>query len=612
MDILDSAPSLPDWNQQTQDALLATRTPGMGEFLGGSVREGWWNTTLGTAQAVVGVGQAEHQDGTRIPQDQWRYSPYWREGIAWDEGMTVGRARAQAETFDENRYRRSMMEARDAGFFETVLSFGGMLLGAIPDPVNFVPIAGPASRGLRAAGTAADGATGSRAALAAAAVLERPGVAGSALRGAVDAVGGNAAAAPVVYGVQAQFGDEVTFQRVVTDLALGAVIGTGFGTAAGLLSRTGGVVRPGEMAAVRTLDAAAQDVARTGEVQTAAPAMATRLMEETVLRSAPPEVRAVMPEGATLADLPLRPDGAPLTRAEFDARVARAAARFSTEAEARAFISEFPTRASDADMAVVARYAEARTAREASALFENAETRAALDRVAQASPAPRDFYAYRGGDVDAEARIGRGGLYTPVSLSRRWAETHAGAAGVTNIDRILIREGTPLIPVKAGDGNEFELLIPPGQPVERLGSRTFEDGTYRQANGRLDDVGNEWVRTELAVGGRSDAAFAWYREAVAAKQQIDRLSTLPPTQQPGAQAAAAPRPAGDGETTRAMDSADTDMGDLPQQIEALRAEGRLSPGDDATIKAATETAKDLEGAAKGLEEAAACIARRLA
>ncbi len=49
-----------------------------------------------------------------------------------------------------------------------------------------------------------------------------------------------------------------------------------------------------------------------------------------------------------------------------------------------------------------------------------------------------------------------------------------------------------------------------------------------------------------------------------------------------------------------------------RQIEAMRAEGRISPADDAILRAGAEQADELDAMADGLEEAGACLLRNLA
>ncbi|CAB4127162.1 hypothetical protein UFOVP78_56 [uncultured Caudovirales phage] len=319
MDLLDVAPTLPGYTAETEAAIIAGRRPTMGEYLGASVREGYWNTTTGALSAYGEAEQAGKQ-GEALTREAWRASPQYREGLSYDERMTTERAVAMARTFDDNRYRRAVLGARDAGALETALGFGGQLLGSVPDPVNFLPFAGSASRGMRigAASLEAD-ALLARGLNRAATAMEAPGVTGGLFRGAFEGAAGNLAAAPAVYSAQAYFGDEVTFDRVVADIAMGALVGGGFGAAGGLLGRVGSRLNPDAVAAVRVLDAAAADLAAGRRVEVP-PDLAVSAVNDAIIRSAPPEaapfIRTDDAGRQTLGDLPTRPDGAPLSREE--------------------------------------------------------------------------------------------------------------------------------------------------------------------------------------------------------------------------------------------------------------------------------------------------------
>lgn len=541
-DFLDLAPTLPRYDRETEDALLLGRRPGLGEFLGANVGEGWWGTTPGVLGAAGSAMAEGERDPRPIAREEWPTHPLYREGVAWDERMTEGRARAIATVNDENRYRRALMQARDASTFETVLGFGGMLVGSIPDPVNFVPIAGPLSRLARTGAAAAEAGVAARMLTATARTLDRPGVAGSALRGSVDALGGTIAAAPLVYGIQEQFGDEITFNGVLADLAIGALIGAGFGAVGGLIGRA----REGmdQRAAVRVLDAIARDVA-AGRPPEVPGQMAAEAVESAIIRAAPLDALALLPPGGgRLADLPTRSDGAPLTREEFDARLDKllpdaADARTVAEARARALqdtLDETPTDdlaapriAAEADRAVVA--------------VEDAPAGEA-----------------RGGDVEQ-------------SVAAREARARALQDALDN--------------------------TAPDDP----------------AAPRLAEAADRAVAEVEAA--RADA-YRWYAEAVAARVHVARLASTPRAPDMADAANDSRAPAGETRQNSAEPGATRDGGADPEttaaldQIQALRAEGRLGAADDAVLRAGDDAAAELDAVANGLEGAAACMLRNVA
>lgn len=567
---IDLAPSLPRFDADATDALLARRQPALGEYLGGTVGEGWWNSLPGVVGAA-GRAAAEGEGTAPIDRDAWRYHPLWREGIAWDERMTEGRAAAMARTHDENRYRRALMAAREPGAFESVLGFGGMLVGSIPDPVNFIPLAGPLGRLLRGAEAAAEVGLAARLAGGAARALEAPGVGAAALRGGVEGLAGNALAAPVVYGVQAQFGDEITFDGVVLDLALGALVGAGFGAAGGLAS---GALDG--RAAVRLLDAAARDVA-AGRAPDVPGALARRVAEDAVVRTAPDGVRWMLaPDDAPLAGLPTRPDGAALTREEFGSVLAQ---RDRVEEAAAA-----------AD-AAVAEAGKART----------------LLREVMANGGLRD----EGGEL----------------MQMLGGTTRTRPGLINNQPRARTPDGTAWMGGRSLDEaaqSAREAGFFPERDVGEITPRDMLDALDAELRGReyrtADGAGarpfpesGERIRGEHAQ--RVDEAFAWYREAAEVQR---RLAAMPASVREAVSERAAimefeggmSREEATARAGRDLEgSADPELAAALRDIEALRAEGRFGPGDEAIIRAGDEAAAELASVAKGLEGAAACILR---
>jgi len=568
---LDPAPSLPRYSPEAEDALLRGRRPGLGEFLGASVAEGWWNTTGATGGAAARATAEGARDDRPIPREEWRSSPYFRERVEWDERMTEGRARAIARVYDENRYRRALMQARDASIFETVLGFGGQLVGNIPDPVNFIPIVGPLGRLARTGEAALEAGLGARMLAGTARLAERPGVPAAALRGSVDALGGNILASPLVYGVQAEFGDEITAGGILMDLAIGALIGAGFGTVGGLVQRARSAAD--QRAAARLLDAAARDVA-AGRAPDLPSAMFRQTVEDAVVRSAP-ERAAWMVAGADapLAGLPVRPDGAPLTREEFG--------RVLMDREG--------------------------TTPETLAAAEKAADRAAAE-AAKADTLVR-WLIRKGGVRDdggelmqmlgGTARTRPGLVNNRAGMSPDDAVRAAREAGF--FDDIEARPDAPdtLTPNDLFDGIDAELR---GAGARRPGSHGVEAMADRNAGERM----------RQRRQAEEDEAYRWYAEAVAVQRQLSRLPEG--VRDDIAERAAIMEAEGGMSREEATARAGREVDDPELQaalrdIEQLRAEGRLTAGDEAILRAGDEEAAQLNAAARGLEEAAVCSLR---
>lgn len=108
-----------------------------------------------------------------------------------------------------------------------------------------------------------------------------------------------------------------------------------------------------------------------------------------------------------------------------------------------------------------------------------------------------------------------------------------------------------------------------------------------------------------------DEAYGWYREALAARQHMDRMAAAPAERE--STTPETPNPANDQGLSRGEARETADFGSTPEsrQIEALRNEGRISPADDAILRAGAEQADELNAVADGLEEAGACLLRNL-
>jgi hypothetical protein len=216
----------------------------LGEFLGASMQEGWWQTLAGQANAMA-RRQAAQDAATLagqqpLDEESWKASPHFREGLSFRPGVNEAGARVEAEIFDENRTRQALMTGRP-GLGNTLLGFAAGIVGGIPTPENFIPIAGPA---LAAARSARFGLTLARAGAAVEAAraggLAARAAAGFGLGGLEGAVG-SLAVMPLTIPSRESFGGDVTFADIMLDLAFGAAAGGVVGGAVGAaFGRPGG------------------------------------------------------------------------------------------------------------------------------------------------------------------------------------------------------------------------------------------------------------------------------------------------------------------------------------------------------------------------------------
>lgn len=212
--------------------------PGFGEYLGAAVGEGFWSTSTGqmAARAPLDLDTAEGRgelrglfrrqlgvggnapiagvDDVFMSEEQWRSADTYREGLQYHGGITARVARSMADTFDDNQYRRWILDAGGGGFWRGVLGFGASVVGGAPAMENFIPFVGPATR---------------------MAMIGRFGrIGGRMIVEAGESAAGTALAAPFVLEGRRRFGDDVGFADGVLDVAMGAAFGAAFGGVKGV------------------------------------------------------------------------------------------------------------------------------------------------------------------------------------------------------------------------------------------------------------------------------------------------------------------------------------------------------------------------------------------
>lgn len=163
------------------------------------------------------------RDVGALDEQQFKSSPYFRDGVKWDAGMTEDRAAALAEAYDVKRVREYFATKRP------ITSFIGNLAGQAVDPINYIPIAGPA---VKAANAARFGR-----------------VAGSAATGALDAAANTAIASGLTFDARKSMGDDITWQSTISDIAMAAMIGSAFGSIGGVVEAR----RAGKLATAQKL-----------------------------------------------------------------------------------------------------------------------------------------------------------------------------------------------------------------------------------------------------------------------------------------------------------------------------------------------------------------------
>jgi hypothetical protein len=155
--------------------------------------------------------EARRADMGALDADAYKASAWFRDDVPWDAGMTEARAAALATMYDAKRVREFYAQKRP------ISAFFGNLAGQAVDPINYIPIAGPAVK---------------------AAALARFGkVGGVAAASSLDAAANTAVFGIGTAGERAKFGDDVSWETTVSQIATAALIGGAFGTIVGAVGR---------------------------------------------------------------------------------------------------------------------------------------------------------------------------------------------------------------------------------------------------------------------------------------------------------------------------------------------------------------------------------------
>jgi hypothetical protein len=226
-------PSFSTFGEAEWQQSAATRATGFGEYLGAKLGQSWHDYT-GAGRALEALTEPpslrpytdefgntvtpEPGPGrTPLAEDAWRSGPFFREGIDYQEGMTLELAEARARAFDRRRYRDSLVARYQGGPAGQVAGFVAGMAASALSPESYIPFVGP---GVRVAAVARLGVIGGR-----------------ALTSAADATIGTALADALILPDLARRGEDVGITDFALDLALGAAVGGLFGAGGGLLER---------------------------------------------------------------------------------------------------------------------------------------------------------------------------------------------------------------------------------------------------------------------------------------------------------------------------------------------------------------------------------------
>lgn len=172
------------------------------------------NPVASLGRLAQNVGGMIRQDRPQpsMTEDEYKSSPYYRAEVPFQEGMTEDRAAALALFYDTRKTREYFGQMRP---FST---FVGQLAGQALDPINYVPVFGPAAE--------------------TAAVARMGTIGGRAVLGSVDAAVNTAAFGALTANLRDQFGDDTSWQAMTSEIAISALIGGAFGGVSGIIANT--------------------------------------------------------------------------------------------------------------------------------------------------------------------------------------------------------------------------------------------------------------------------------------------------------------------------------------------------------------------------------------
>ena len=140
-----------------------------------------------------------------LTEEQYKESPYARKGLGWHEGITEVQARVLSERHDREAFYAQYTQ--NVGAFNPA-RIAGLIVGGIPDPINYIPYVGILSKVSRVAR-----------------LLHKMPVLGMAANSMIS----QTAFETAKYTSIAQMGGDVNYRAAIMDVAIAGLIGSGAG-----------------------------------------------------------------------------------------------------------------------------------------------------------------------------------------------------------------------------------------------------------------------------------------------------------------------------------------------------------------------------------------------
>jgi len=197
-----------------KEEFLKNYRPSVGMMFSEGIGAGFRDVSFMLMQSVMEMDKAENQP--LLTKEDWEASNFYDPQIKWDDSFTTPKARLLKERRDRERELGFLLERAGAG--ATASFYAGALVGTVPDPVNYIPFVGIASKAKSAA------------------VLGKIAQSGRLGRGATtaaDAVLGTALIQPLVAAERDTYQLKYDTRDALTELGLALGLGFGLGAALG-------------------------------------------------------------------------------------------------------------------------------------------------------------------------------------------------------------------------------------------------------------------------------------------------------------------------------------------------------------------------------------------
>jgi hypothetical protein len=197
-----------------EEQFLKDYRPSAGRMFKIGMGAGFDDTLPGLLTSLSEMDQAENQP--LLTKEDWEASKFYDPEIKWDDSFTTPKARLLKERRDRERELGFLLDR--AGMGATASFYAGALVGTVPDPVNYLPFVGIASKAKSAA------------------VLGKIAKSGRLGRGATtaaDAVIGTAVLQSLVFKERDTYQLKYDTRDALTELGLALGLGFGFGAILG-------------------------------------------------------------------------------------------------------------------------------------------------------------------------------------------------------------------------------------------------------------------------------------------------------------------------------------------------------------------------------------------